>query len=1220
MLRPPPELLDDGILVGYSLEHERHTAPIGFIYGDRRPARTGGAPTWLTPILHTGGGHLLTIAPTGAGKGVSCIIPTLLRFPGPVIVIDPKGENWAVTGERRRALGQDVVLLDPMGITGAATTSALNPLDLIDPQGPQSIDDASMLSSLLSGGIEREDPRNLFWYQRGEQLLTGVIQYVATEAPRGQRNLSEVRRILNLASDDFLEFSRSHLARAADPDVRQIAGTLLNPAQEMIGSIIGMSQNSLGFLRGELLHRSTARSTFDLDGVTRGDPLSIFLVIPPDKLQSHRNLLRVWVGTLMAALMRRRAPMRHNTLFILDEAAQLGPLEQLRQAITLLRGYGLQTWSFWQDHSQLSNLYPSDWQTMYNNCRVHQAFGFTTLQAADAIAKLTGFHDPLEALRLDSDEMLLSVSGDETVIAQKPNYLTDPAFQGQYAPNPFYRQSGERPPAPQRAQRRYRRPGRRPRAGGGGPDDGLGSGSGERAEGTDPFRVADPPGERTGEAGSAGDDALGFGGDDALDFGGEEGDGEEAVAAAPFSAGSHESAPIRGLPLLVPGGLTPLPWVSAYMPSLVPPTLDLVEGRLGQRWHRYRTVVRFDNLSWLTRFYLCELGDAARVPSREMILVEGTEVRVFAGGRRQLAELAREGGMAATAPALTAFAWTWLHFTRGRWAPVRVVGSLDELVYWTGRDPEALSAVEPLLRSPRTLDPDGGVCLVEGTALVAGDLHLFTLPVRPDGEVGELGLRLLEPGVGPPLDVMEEVEGDPAVAALHGPWAVVAEPERSDLLSWLTAEEADGARGGAPLLRRSLPCYPDVDLIRLPPSDPHREPGFLLWAGARPWRVTEADFPAINARLLSIETPLEAEAFMRVFAWLPEANRQRVLILDRPSDLAGLLRNGAELPRQILDDWSPMTARAVDEGEAEGPGFALQFMLLAESSLYLQRAFVAPDGTTRGFERREIASGLDLDPERLRRAWATPALGAVPVDPAPGDTAPAAADRVEQVLGDPGLARIHGPWEVLPAAELAGFAFAVGSRLPRGSPAEPSFVRIRPSCWPGTQVIRVPPPEAGWPVRFFHWRGGPPVALTLEALPELNRRYLQLRTPEQAAEYAALYAWLRSRDDYPIVLLRRPEDLASLLAVDPRGTGRVVQQLHDRWVPLAVERGEEGGEAVFQCSFTLLEGTRLAHMRLALGPDGGIRSAREAELASGLPVDPMRLAAARALPALGGRP
>ncbi|MGK7296029.1 MAG: type IV secretory system conjugative DNA transfer family protein, partial [Candidatus Wenzhouxiangella sp. M2_3B_020] len=64
-------------------------------------------------VPDAGEGHLMTIAPTGTGKGRSAIIPTLLSYPGPVIVIDPKGENYQVTARRRREMGQRVFKLDP---------------------------------------------------------------------------------------------------------------------------------------------------------------------------------------------------------------------------------------------------------------------------------------------------------------------------------------------------------------------------------------------------------------------------------------------------------------------------------------------------------------------------------------------------------------------------------------------------------------------------------------------------------------------------------------------------------------------------------------------------------------------------------------------------------------------------------------------------------------------------------------------------------------------------------------------------------------------------------------------------------------------------------------------------------------------------------------------------------------------------------------------------
>ena len=53
------------------------------------------------PLHYTGDRHLLTVAPTRAGKGVAAIIPNLLTYPGSALVIDPKGENAMVTALRR---------------------------------------------------------------------------------------------------------------------------------------------------------------------------------------------------------------------------------------------------------------------------------------------------------------------------------------------------------------------------------------------------------------------------------------------------------------------------------------------------------------------------------------------------------------------------------------------------------------------------------------------------------------------------------------------------------------------------------------------------------------------------------------------------------------------------------------------------------------------------------------------------------------------------------------------------------------------------------------------------------------------------------------------------------------------------------------------------------------------------------------------------------------
>lgn len=120
------------------------------------------------------------------------------------------------------------------------------------------------------------------------------------------------------------------------------------------------------------------------------------------------------------------------------EAAQLGPLDELRTAVTLMRGYGLQTWTFWQDLSQLRILYPSDWQTMLNNCAVLQAFGPNNLRAAEGVAEFFGALGGQEFLALQADEMLLQIAGDEAVVAARPNCRRDAPFEGLFEDNPFF--------------------------------------------------------------------------------------------------------------------------------------------------------------------------------------------------------------------------------------------------------------------------------------------------------------------------------------------------------------------------------------------------------------------------------------------------------------------------------------------------------------------------------------------------------------------------------------------------------------------------------------------------------------------------------------------------------------------------------------------------------------------------------------------------------------
>ena len=160
-----------------------HTPTLGFVGNEK--------PTTREALTYDGDGHLMTIAPTGAGKGVGIIIPTLLTYPGSVIVTDIKGENYQVTARYRRKLGQQVVVLDPFGlVTKQNSADRLNPFDLFGLPGSDPESDSEMLSAQLAVGHEFATDR--YWEDTGRGLVSGLVADIATHSAPPDRTLTPV--------------------------------------------------------------------------------------------------------------------------------------------------------------------------------------------------------------------------------------------------------------------------------------------------------------------------------------------------------------------------------------------------------------------------------------------------------------------------------------------------------------------------------------------------------------------------------------------------------------------------------------------------------------------------------------------------------------------------------------------------------------------------------------------------------------------------------------------------------------------------------------------------------------------------------------------------------------------------------------------------------------------------------------------------------------------
>lgn len=415
-----------------------------------------GHPDLSYAIKYEGDGHCITFASTGAGKGVGVIIPNLLHFTGSVITIDPKGENFAVTTRyRQRTLGQKVFLLDPFNAVKAEvllqhdlTRAALNPLDLYRVSGAGLEDAAQMIAQLMVP--PQTDKGQAFWDNNARALIAGLVAHELTRSEVEKRPSSFGRVVDNIFPSDGSGIQK-HLADLLDEQepipfvVRTVGGWVHNDAPNTRDGILATAYSHLSNLISGGVLGSLTQSPIDLEAVVAGGDYTIYIVIPPNKLESHANLLRVWVGVLLNAIMERDKHVG-RTLFLLDECANLGDLPGLRKAVTLLRGYGVQMWLIYQDLAQLTQNFPFDHNTIINNCAVIQAFGLSRLSAAAPLASIVGTFTGDELMQLDRTQQMLSFSPGRVRTAKLFKYYKDEAFA---RPGPRrWDQNPMRPPEP----------------------------------------------------------------------------------------------------------------------------------------------------------------------------------------------------------------------------------------------------------------------------------------------------------------------------------------------------------------------------------------------------------------------------------------------------------------------------------------------------------------------------------------------------------------------------------------------------------------------------------------------------------------------------------------------------------------------------------------------------------------------------------------------------
>lgn len=373
------------------------TEQIEYENGFKEWKTTGGVPVGSKDDRHR-----TLVAGSRSGKGRSVIIPELLTYAGSMIVIDPKGENAAVTAKyRAKNLGQKVFIIDPFNATPddpcEPYRKQFNPLTIVNMKSPTAIEDAGLIADAL---VVSHDPKDEYWTESAKAFIEGVILYVVVSDnfKEEEKTLLTVAELIACKRHDKAMHLFEDMIDEGGPDNRIAAAAIAmkEKSENEYGSVISTARKNLKFLDYDAMWSALAHHHFDLEDLKGEEPMTIYLVLPTTRTSTCKQLLRIFVNLTLAAVEKNQTKPKFPVQMILDEMATLGYMRELENAIGQVAGLGLRITSVLQDLGQLKAIYDKRFETFLGNSGILQFFGnvdhFTSKWVSDYLGKTTIRH------------------------------------------------------------------------------------------------------------------------------------------------------------------------------------------------------------------------------------------------------------------------------------------------------------------------------------------------------------------------------------------------------------------------------------------------------------------------------------------------------------------------------------------------------------------------------------------------------------------------------------------------------------------------------------------------------------------------------------------------------------------------------------------------------------------------------------------------------------
>jgi type IV secretion system protein VirD4 len=379
---------DGEIVIGERYRVDKTTIrDVPFDPTDRETWGSGGTAPLLTYRQDFDSTHMLFFAGSGGFKTTSNVVPTALRYTGPLICLDPSAEVAPMVLEHRMGkLDRECMVLDPSNpVTG------FNVLDWIETSRHKEEDIVAVAHMLLSESARFESSTGSYFQNQAHNLLTGLLAHVMLSPEyAGRRSLRSLRQIVSKPEPSVLTMLRDIQETSESTFIRETLGVFTNMTEQTFSGVYSTASKDTQWLSLDNYAALVCGQSFRSSDIVTGKK-DVFLNIPAAILRSYPGIGRVIIGSLINAMTQADGAFERRALFMLDEVDLLGYIRVLEEARDRGRKYGITLMLMYQSVGQLERHFGKDGATSWiDGCAFASYAAIKALDTARNVAAQCG--------------------------------------------------------------------------------------------------------------------------------------------------------------------------------------------------------------------------------------------------------------------------------------------------------------------------------------------------------------------------------------------------------------------------------------------------------------------------------------------------------------------------------------------------------------------------------------------------------------------------------------------------------------------------------------------------------------------------------------------------------------------------------------------------------------------------------------------------------------